>query len=500
LYSFLYFPAVVMAKKVDKFLLQRGRQWYFWRPIPKHIRHLFPSESGRPLDKVAKPLGPNYDVAKPAAAMMEAACAAVFAQIEAGVITSPEAAKAALQRGPAVDDEGNPILPGERAGDSYRRYADAVREIDRRLALERQALLFEAFGHSGDQEQPAAPAALPAPVAAFPTSAALPAPIAGGETVSQAAEAWYAELMRDKSTAPRETTLDGHKRRAQAFINAVGDVPLTDVTGIMASDFLTALKVSKRTRNNYRDTLNYIFKYAAKRGRFSKAEEDNPFHDQRSKKVGKSSYVPFTIPELQTLFKALPREIKPAKHSPDTALPWVALIALYTGMRLEEIAQLTTADIRKENANGATVTIIDVHNGGENKLKNEPSVRLIPIHSELVRLGLLDYVKALKPGPLFPGLVRRESKGGKVGARLGELFRKKLIALGIKREGLCFHSLRHTVTSAFDAAAVPQSDAARVLGHAVEGESYSTYSQPGPGLKRVAAVVEQITYPGLKVA
>jgi integrase len=135
----------------------------------------------------------------------------------------------------------------------------------------------------------------------------------------------------------------------------------------------------------------------------------------------------------------------------------------------------------------------------ENKLKNDSSARLIPVHSELVRLGLLDYVKALPKGPLFPGLTRRESKGGKIGARVGELFRKKLVALGLKREGLCFHSFRHTVAGALDAAGVPQSDAARVLGHAVAGMSYGTYSQAGPGLKRVAAVVQEIKYEGLRL-
>jgi hypothetical protein len=95
--------------------------------------------------------------------------------------------------------------------------------------------------------------------------------------------------------------------------------------------------------------------------------------------------------------------------------------------------------------------------------------RLVPVYPALVRLGFLDYVKALKAGPLFPGLTRRESKGGKADARVGELFRKKLVALGLKREGLCFHSFRHTVAGRLDAAGVPQSDAARILGHAVAG-------------------------------
>jgi integrase len=73
------------------------------------------------------------------------------------------------------------------------------------------------------------------------------------------------------------------------------------------------------------------------------------------------------------------------------------------------------------------------------------------------------------------------------------------VALGLKREGLCFHSFGHTVAGRLDGAGVPQSDAARVLGHAVAGMSYGTYSQGGPGLKRVAAVVEQIAYDGLRI-
>src|SRR5262249_19911798 len=40
---------------------------------------------------------------------------------------------------------------------------------------------------------------------------------------------------------------------------------------------------------------------------------------------------------------------------------------------------------------------------------------------------------------------------------------------------------------------VSQTDAARVTGHAIEGMTYGTYSS-GPGLKRLAAVVEEISY------
>src|SRR5262249_30055607 len=196
-----------------------------------------------------------------------------------------------------------------------------------------------------------------------------------------------------------------------------------EVTRAMASDFLAGLKVKNRTRNAYATTLKCVFECARRRGRVT---GDNPFDGMKAKVAG-SSYQPFTVAELQKLFDDLPREVKPKKHTPDTALPWVALIAAFNGMRLEEIAQLTTTDVRDEGANGATVTIIDVHNGGENKLKNETSARLIPVHSALVHAGLLAYVKALPKGPLFPGLTRRGAKGRNVAPRLRQPFPHKLL-------------------------------------------------------------------------
>jgi integrase len=425
--------------------------------------------------RVVERLSDSRGVAKVMAAERVAVCTNVFARIKAGLLRTPQQVKDALN--PSEPDVA--LQPG--FDEALRRWY-AERPVTQRM-IEQRARWFEEYADRASGEQPAARRT--------------------GETINRAAEAWLAEMTRDKAAAPRQQTVDGHRLRVRAFVGACGDVPLTGVTRAMASDFLAGLKVSNKTRNAYATTLRCVFECARRRGRFT---GDDPFDGMKIKGAS-SSYQPFTVAELQTLFDAMPeiadgrveREIQPKKDTPETAVPWCALIALYTGMRLEEIAQLTTADVREEGANGASVTVIDVHNGGENKLKNETSARLIPVHSELVRLGLLDYVKALPRGPLFPGLVRRESKGGKVGARVGELFRKRLVALGLKRRGLCFHSLRHCVAGALDAAGVPQSDAARVLGHAVAGMSYGTYSQAGPGLIRVKDVVEKIKYEGLRI-
>jgi integrase len=467
----------------DENFRRRGRQYYLQLGIPRPLRHFFLSHSGKPMATIEQPLGDAYEQARIECARRVANYRELFSRLRAGESVTPEEIRQVLSFSAAEFDrvrrETALALRKWRLDPELLARGDPFRHLRRDPYAEARNLGF------GDYAQ-----SLETSAAAEPT-----APTVGSETINQAAEAWFAELTRDPSAAPRAETLKGHRLRVQAFVDKYRDVPLTSVTRAMASDFLSGLDVSNRTRNAYATTLKCVFECARRRGRFT---GDNPFDGMKAKVAG-SSYEPFTIAELQTLFDALPRDTAPAKHSPETALPWAALIALYSGARLEEIAQLTTADVREEAANGASVWCIDIHNGGTNKLKNETSERLIPVHSALVHAGLLDYVKALKAGPLFPGLTRRASKGGKIGARLGELFRKRLVELGLKRDGLCFHSFRHTVAGRLDAAGVPQSDAARVLGHAVAGMSYGIYSQAGPGLKRVAATVEQVRYEGLRI-
>src|SRR5262249_31162978 len=149
-----------------------------------------------------------------------------------------------------------------------------------------------------------------------------------GETITQASEAWFAEMQRP-GAGVRAQTLDGHKLRVRAFVDQCGDVPLSSVTRVMASDFLSAIAKgrSNRTTNNYATTLQCLFKSARNRGRF---QGENPFEDQRRKAAGEKREA-FTAAEIHKLFAALPVEISPRKHSPETALPWVVRIAAYTG-------------------------------------------------------------------------------------------------------------------------------------------------------------------------
>jgi len=61
-------------------------------------------------------------------------------------------------------------------------------------------------------------------------------------------------------------------------------------------------------------------------------------------------------------------------------------MALFTGVRLEEFAQLMVRDVK--SADG--IDYLEVTDQGDGqKLKNHDSRRPVPVHPELLRLGLL---------------------------------------------------------------------------------------------------------------
>jgi len=75
---------------------------------------------------------------------------------------------------------------------------------------------------------------------------------------------------------------------------------------------------------------------------------------------------------------------------------WLPLLALFTGGRLNELCQLDTDDIQYDVETGLhSIDIIDDPKGKAHSkvLKNLTSRRILPIHSELVRIGFLTFVE-----------------------------------------------------------------------------------------------------------
>jgi integrase len=78
-------------------------------------------------------------------------------------------------------------------------------------------------------------------------------------------------------------------------------------------------------------------------------------------------------------------------------MAWVMWIGAYSGMRLDEICSLKLTDLKK----GAGVWYFDRTNA-----KTEAGARRVPVHSVLLKAGLLTYAKRIKGDWLFPSLNR----------------------------------------------------------------------------------------------
>lgn len=136
---------------------------------------------------------------------------------------------------------------------------------------------------------------------------------------------------------------------------------------------------------------------------------------------------------------------------------WLPVIALFTGARLNEIAQLTTSDIIDMGSGIQALNITDTPEGNAAKsLKTRASRRVIPVHSKLIELGFLAYVDSVKKtyggGNLFQ---LKAAEGDGYGKAPGPWFNDKYLPyLGIKAKGIVFHSFRHTFITRLNTAIV----------------------------------------------
>lgn len=172
--------------------------------------------------------------------------------------------------------------------------------------------------------------------------------------------------------------------------------------------------------------------------------------------------------EISTLLNALtsPDKSSITRHAGAgaDASYWLPMLAMYTGARLSELAQLIPSDLVEE-PDGYWLNITD--KAEHQKLKSVAAKRKIPIHQALIDAGLLTYAIAQAKSAhstMWPMLPMRQDKAG---GYFSNWFGRYLKCLGIT--GLDFHSFRHTFRSKLVLANTPEAVIDNVMGHSVTG-------------------------------
>jgi integrase len=200
-------------------------------------------------------------------------------------------------------------------------------------------------------------------------------------------------------------------------------------------------KISVKTVNEYMSAYSTYGKWLEQRDYLDK----NPFSYLTTKITSdEKARDDFSIDEMRLILNAI--EHDKIKNSRKKSRYWGIMIAAYTGMRREEIAQLYVSDIKQEN----DIYYIDINkNTPDKRLKNKSSKRHMPIHQTIIDKGFIEYVEGLKANGIeriFPDLKAGEKH--RYGRNLGEWFNGKFLKqLGIKTDKNAFHSFRHTVTT-----------------------------------------------------
>jgi len=294
------------------------------------------------------------------------------------------------------------------------------------------------------------------------------------------------------------------------LVEIIGDIPITAVTKSVVRDYKQTLlsypanrhkgkrkektleqlleegsvSISLETVRNVMGRVSSFFNWLVKQG----YREDNPFSGVAPRRVhsARSERSPFTDDDLRLLFGTAIYRDKDYAHDWQY---WLPLLGLYTGARLEELCQLKGDDFKVSDG----CHYIDIHGEGDthNRVKTPSSVRKIPVHSELLKLGILDKVNMRSRDCFLFDLRRVNTNLGHVPSKW---FGGYKASLGLPKGTKVFHSFRHTLRDKLTLSGVPNEHVRELLGHEQIGETFGRYGSSIP-VSVLAESLEKLHFP-----
>ncbi|MCS5597948.1 MAG: site-specific integrase [Alphaproteobacteria bacterium] len=166
---------------------------------------------------------------------------------------------------------------------------------------------------------------------------------------------------------------------------------------------------------------------------------------------------------------------------------WGPLISYYTGARLGEVSQIHLDDIKYSKEGKCWFVDLVVSEKQNRRLKTKSSIRTVPIHDDLRKLGLLDYKRYLEDlgkDKLFPSF--EPDQHGTWGRPLGRWFNAEFLKeCGVKflpehKNRKVFHSFRNTILNESKQQLLNERVIQEVVGHAHQNGTTKKYQKVYP--------------------
>jgi integrase len=299
------------------------------------------------------------------------------------------------------------------------------------------------------------------------TTPAATAPAVDSAKLLKVAEKYRAEKIAEGSWTPK--THDEHQALHELISRVTGNIDIGAIGHKEARQFKETLlslpanmgkgsyagksvrqllsmnipdnaRMHPRTVNEKLQRASSLFGWAVRHGYTAV----NPFERLKLRLSGRASEerAVFDDDDLRTIFDpvrfSLEKLRKPFQY-------WCPLLALYTGARAQELAQLRVVDVIERD--GIWAIFISKEAG---KLKTKASHREIPLHPAIIERGFLEYVERIRAAGherLFPEAWDTQNGPGDKLSRWFAVYRKSLKIGSLKKgDGLpvkCLHSFRH---------------------------------------------------------
>lgn len=311
---------------------------------------------------------------------------------------------------------------------------------------------------------------------------------------------WLGEVVGE--TVPLDAIATDDLRTFRDDVSALGrlrgkDIPFAERKAKSAGD-----RIKSVTAIRYWTAVRNFFQWAFDEGHIG----TDPMVGLRiAKRKGEDRASPeiFSPEELRRLahtplyggYRAPSRVNDPGEMRVRNGKWWSMILLLYTGMRAGEAAQLLPSDFAfDDEVPHIKVRETDDQGRKVKSLKTKASIRDVPIHSDLLILGLREFVekraKAYSDRRTFwdfrPGADGRKSDG--MTKFWGAYLRKH----GLWKPGRATHVGRHVVHHYLRKAGAAEEDISAVVGHAGRTVT-SQYGGPYP-LARKATTVERLDF------
>lgn len=272
------------------------------------------------------------------------------------------------------------------------------------------------------------------------------------------------------------------------------DMPLADIVSATDND---GDRLKRDTQAGYLQALGRLMRYASAEELIGKNPLEVPLHPRGEKVAAEDARDAYSLAQLQKVFRApiytgcVNDERGFSKPQPGNIIKrsrfWLPLIALFTGLRMGEILQLTQWHIQTGD-DGLPCMLI----GDRMSVKTKASYRVVPIPDIILRCGFMSFVES-KPDELFDDVP--EAMDGYKSTNFSKRYATFSDALDLDEPGLdtCFHSFRHNFRDALRISGVDDALAREVFGHSRSGDVFDSYGS-GARAAVLRPLVNRVAY------